>query len=68
MADVSDDAALRGLRLKKKNNAYKAVDEVLSKSKSVEGISEEEMERMREELEPSLKEFEHNVNEHLKML
>ena len=55
------------MRLKKRN-AYKAVDKAISKSKPVEEISGEKMERMRGELEPSLKEFEKNANVQLEML
>ena len=67
MTEATDGNDMRELRLMKRN-AYKAVDEALKRSKSDELFSVNEMEGLRDEVEPLLNNFDLCVSKHIEML
>ena len=65
MLEVSDDAALCELRLKKRN-VFKKGSDTVTKRKSDEGRTEEQqMEGVKEGLKPLIENFVERANQHL---
>ena len=67
MIEATDGNEMRELHLIERN-AYKAVDEGLKRSKSDELISVNEMEGLKDDVEPSLNNFDHCVIKHIEMI
>ena len=60
MSEEGIDATLRELRFQKRN-VYKALNDVIVKSRTDEGITKEEVEKEKEGLETLIESFEKNT-------